>query len=393
MDLSGLATKMFSALSSVQDVRQSVATSLVSNAVNLMSNKKYKEAAGALRQATAMMPDYVDAYNMLGQAYQKLGKSSDAIKAYSNSLKLDNTQSEVHLTLANLYVDQKNYTEAQKSLKAAINADPTDPVPHYTLGLLLQQQGNAQQAEAEFVKTIRLAPKDGNAYYGLATAQRAQGRDSEAIQNLKKAMEFKRGFAAAMSELGEIYASQGDETKAQEMVTALQALDTDQADTFAADLQETLRKPQMTGVVTDQSSFNTGMGTTPLLALDPTVFVKPGAMKEFSMTFQFDTSMDSQSVTNIMNWKIGRSSGGTGGLYDNGLYRSTDRASFILPTKVTYNPVNQQATVYFPLYQNDDLSGTIDTSRLTFKFMGVDQNGKSMDTSADEYNAWAGKAF
>jgi hypothetical protein len=103
--------------------------------------------------------------------------------------------------------------------------------------------------------------------------------------------------------------------------------------------------------------------------------------------------MDTKSVTDIMNWKVGKSTGGSGGLYDNGLYKPTDRASFILPSRVTYNPVDQQATVYFSLYQNDDLSGTIDTSPLTFTFKGVDQNGKSMDTSADEYNAWANKAF
>ena len=393
MDLSGSVTKMFSALTSVQDVRASVATSLVSAGVNLLSDKKYKEAAGALRQATAMAPDNSDAYNMLAQAYQGLGDTANAVKAYSNSLKVDNTQSEVHINLANLYIDQKKYTEAQASLKAASYADPSDPVPHYTLGLLLQQLEKPKEAESEFRQTIRLAPTDGNAYYGLATALKAQGRNDEAIQNLQKAMQLKRNFAAAMSELGEIYAGQGEEAKAQEQVAALKALETSQADTFAADLEETLRKPKLMGVVTAQSSLNTSMGSTSLLAIDPTVFVQPGAMKEFSMTFQFDTNMDAESVTNIMNWKVGRSSGGTGGLYNNGLYSATDRASFILPSKVTYNPVNQQATVYFPLYQNEDISGTIDTSHLTFKFKGVDQNGKAMDTSADEYNAWADKAF
>jgi Flp pilus assembly protein TadD len=393
MELNSSVQKMFSALTSVQDVRTSVATSLVSSGVNLLQQKKYKEAAGALRQATAMAPDNVDAYNMLAQAYQKLGKNEEAVKAYVISLKLNNTQSTVHTNLANLYIDQKKFTEAQASLKAASRADSSDPVPHYTLGLLLQQLEKPKEAEAEFRQTVRLAPNDGNAYYGLATALRAQGRDDEAIQNLQKAMKLKRDFAAAMSELGQIYAAQGNEAKAQEQVAALKALQTSQAAGFAAGLEETLRKPKILGVVADKSSFNTKLGSTPLLAVDPAVFIQPGSAKEFSMTFQFDTSMDTKSVTDIMNWKVGKSTGGSGGLYDNGLYKPTDRASFILPSRVTYNPVDQQATVYFSLYQNDDLSGTIDTSHLTFTFKGVDQNGKSMDTSADEYNAWANKAF
>lgn len=393
MDLTGSVTKMFSALNSVQDVRLGVANSLISAGVNLLEKKKYKEAAGALRQATALAPDNVDAYNMLAQAYQKMGKKEDAVKAYVISLKLNESQSAVQLNLSNLYIDQKKYAEAQKSLKAASKADPADPVPHYTLGLLLQQMEKPKEAEAAFRQTIRLAPRDGNAYYGLATSLRSQGRTDEAIQNLQKAMQFKRGFDAAMVELGRAFADQGNEAKVEEQISALKSLGTAQADSFAVELQELLRKPKITGVVTEKSSLNAAMGSTPLVALDPVVFAQPGTMKEFSMTFQFDTSMDVESVTNIMNWKVGRSSGGAGGLYDNGLYKPTDRASFILPSKVTYNPVNQQATVYFPLYQNEDATGTVDTKRLTFKFQGVDQNGKAMDTSGDEYNAWAGKAF
>jgi len=393
MDLTNSVTKMFSALNSLQGTRDSVASAAVTNGLNLMQNKKYKEAAAAFRQATAMKPDYVDAYNMLGSAYQKLGQTKDAVNAYVISLKLDKSQASVHTTLANIYVDQKEYTKAQAAFKAASQADPTDPVPHYTLGLLLQQMGNSKDAEVAFQKTVRLSPNDGNAYYGLATAQKALGQTDAAISNLKKAMQLKRGFVAAMSELGQIYVSLSQDDKAQEQIDALKLLGTDQATAFANGLAEALRKPMITGKVADQSTLNTNMGTTSLIALDPTVFVKPGAVKEFSMTFQFDTSMDSSSVTNVANWKIGRSSGGTSGLYDNGLYRSTDRAAFIMPSKITYNPVSQQATVYFPIYQNDDLSGTIDTSRLTFKFMGVDQNGKAMDTSADEYNDWAKKAF
>lgn len=393
MDLTNTVTKMFSALNAQQDVRDSVARAAVTSGLNLMEKKKYKEAAAAFRQATAMKPDYVDAYNMLGNAYQKQGQTKEAVNAYVISLKLDKSQSSVHTTLANIYVDQKKYTEAQASLKAASRADPANPLPHYTLGLLLEQQGKSKEAEAEFRKTVQLSPNDGNAHYGLATALKSQGRTGEAIQSLQRAMQLKRNFAPAMVELGRIYAKEGQDAKVEEQITSLKGLKTSQADGFVAELQELLRKPKITGMVTEKSSLNTALGTTLLTALDPAAFIKPGGMKEFSVTLQFDTDMDSASVTNPMNWKIGRSSGGTGGLYDNGLYRPTDRAGFVLPSKVSYNPVDKQATIYFPLYQNADATGTIDTNRLTFKFMGVDQNGKVMDAASDEYNQWAKTGF
>lgn len=393
MESQSLTEKMFSALLSQDDLRSSASTTALSSGLKLMEQKKYKEAAASFRQATALKPDNVDAYNMLGSALQKQGDNKGAERAYGISLKLNKNQPQVHTTLANMYIDQKRYDDAKKSLLAASQADRSNPLPHYTLGLMLQQNGSSKEAEAEFRQAVRLAPKDGNAYYGLATSLHSQGREDEAIPLLQKAMELKKDFAPAMKELGVIYAKQGEEGKAQELVAALKRLDTSQGSAFAEDLEEVLRKPRIVGVANSPSNMQYKTGTTPLLAIDPSLYITPGATKEFNITFQFSTEMDARSVTDITNWKIGRSSGGTGGLYDNGLYRPTDRAAFVMPTRVTYNPVDKQATVYFPIAQNDDASGTIDFSHLTFKFQGVDQSGKSMDKSADQFNGWADKPF
>lgn len=388
-----LVDKMFAPMLMQQDVRDNVATSVLSGGMKLMEMGKYKEAASAFRQATALRPDYIDAYNMMGTAYQKLGDTKNAEKAYDISLKLDKTQDEVHMTMANMYIDQKRTADAQKSLQAAMRSNPANALPHYTLGLLLQQNDKPKEAEAAFRQALRLAPNDGNAYYGLATSLVAQDRDNEAIPLLQKAMQLKRDFAPAMIELGKVYAKQGNEYKAEEMIKSLKALQTSQGDSFVADLQEFMRKPQLLSVVDDKTTMQYKTSGSPLLAIDPSVYIQPGASKEFSITFQFSTDMDIKSVTNFANWQISRSNGGTSGLYDNGLYKPTDRAGFVMPSRVTYNPVDKQATVYFSITQNSDATGTVDFKHLTFKFNGVDQSGKAMDTSADQFNGWANKAF
>jgi Flp pilus assembly protein TadD len=393
MDLNAATEKMFSALNSQQSIRDSVANTAMTSGITLMQKKKYKEAAAAFRQATSLKPDYVDAYNYMADAYLRTGNRKEAAQAYNISLKLDQTQEQVHINLANMHIEDKKFTDAQKELQAAIRDNPASTVAHYTLGHLLLQMDKPQEAKLEFQKTIRLAPSDGNALYGLGLAQNKLGETDSAVATLKQAQKFKRDSAPIMFELGKAYMTLDQKDKVQEQITALQNSADPQAATLADDLSRMVQQPKIIGINAEKSSINLNMGTIQILALDSSL-VAPGARKEFSVQFQFDSEMDAASVTNTSNWHIGKSKGVTAGLYDNGLYRPTDRATaIILPSRVTYNPVEKTATVYFPISQNETSSGTIDPSHLTFKFQGNDVAGKSMDQTADEYNGFAGTSF
>lgn len=388
------ADKIAASLATQQSSKESIAQSALSNGLTLYQKGKYKEAAASFRQATALKPDYVDAYNYMSLANQKLGKTTEAINAYKISLSLDGSQDAIHVALANVYSSVKKYEEAQKELKAGIRSNPTSQLVYYTLGLLQLQLGKNSEAEASFRQTVRLVPNDGNAYYGLGAALNKEGRNADAVTQLKKAMDLKADFAPAMAEMGKAYIALGKNDKAQEMITKLQKLRTTQANGFVADLQTQLRQPKMTGVDTKKSSFNAAFGQTALLAIDPTTFIQPGASKEFTMTFTFDSTMDAKSVSNVANWSISKARGVSAGLYDDGLYKPTDRSAMTTtPSRVTYNPVDHSATVYFKLYQDDTVTGTIDTKHLTFSFKGTDANGKKMDTTADQYNGFAAKPF
>jgi hypothetical protein len=104
--------------------------------------------------------------------------------------------------------------------------------------------------------------------------------------------------------------------------------------------------------------------------------------------------MDAKSVMDVTNWRISKAGNALqGGVYDNGLYRPTDTAVPALPTRVSYDPSTQEATVVFSLRQNADSSGTIDPSRVVFSFLGKDITGKKLDSNANEYDGYVGKVF
>jgi tetratricopeptide (TPR) repeat protein len=392
--LSTSVSKLYSALTLNQTTyRQSAATNALSAGLTQYQNGNYKAAAASFRLATAFQPDSTDSYNYLAKADLKLGKTTEAIKAYKNSLEIDSSQGDTYVDLASIYIDNKNYTEAEKVLKKGSQQDPTNSLPIYTLGLLqLNNLDKPKEAAESFRKTIRIEPNDGNAYYGLGAALNKQGDYKGAITQLKKALSLEKDSAPAMYELGSAYASLGKTDETKKLISQLEDLETTEASNLASDLQVAINQPKIIGVNKDKSTFKTSLGAVSLLALDPT-FVTPSASKTFSMTFKFDSEMDIKSVTNIANWSVGRSKGAIAGLYDNGTYRSTDRSATVMATKVTYNPVSKEATVYFPISQNSSGTGTIDTSHLTFTFKGTDANGKKIDSSADQYNGFSGKSF
>ncbi len=105
--------------------------------------------------------------------------------------------------------------------------------------------------------------------------------------------------------------------------------------------------------------------------------------------------MDVSSVMDTTKWNIRKASGIEEGYYNNGVYTSDrhDATFSPIPKLVTYDPTTLRATVTFSINQNAEGNATIDPSRLVFRFSGVDINGRSMDTTADEYDQHAGVSF
>jgi hypothetical protein len=132
---------------------------------------------------------------------------------------------------------------------------------------------------------------------------------------------------------------------------------------------------------------------TPLSALDG-YLVTASAEKTFTMTFQFDKEMDRESVENVLNWNIGRSTqSGPGQAYNYGRpVPDTEVALPPFPKHVYYDADNLTATVYFTIRQNEAADGTIDPTHMEFKFSGEDAYGHKMDPKYDQFMGFSGIA-
>jgi tetratricopeptide (TPR) repeat protein len=369
--------------------RAQLAQYSIMRAATYLQNNNNDDALKAFKQALAFDPQNTTAQTYIGKINLAKGNNSEAIKTFKTMVLAQPTSVDAQMNLANAYLQDKQYVESEKVLKTAARLDPTNPLPDYTLGLQYSDTNRLKEAENQFLKVKKIAPNDGNVYYALGMVYNKQGNFEEAAKNLEKSLFLKKNFPAANFELGVAYDALGRTDDAQKQLSILQTSSTAQA----LDLQFILEKPKIN--VMDQEknkNFNQLLGpATPLWMLDTTLLA-PSSSSQISVAIQFNNEMDMASVMNISNWGISRANNADGGYY---IQQNTGREAAIptAPTFVSYNPETLQANVFFTVKQNAAGNATIDPSHLVFKFTGVDAAGRQMDTTGDEIDGAALKAF
>jgi tetratricopeptide (TPR) repeat protein len=387
------AYDVFTALASQPTQQTALANSALSSGLGFYQKKDYTRAAKEMQRAIALDPTNTQALNYLGNTYLAQKKNREAVKLYKTSLAMDPTQDKLHMSLGNIYLGEKKYNDAEKEFKASMKLNPTDTVAPYTLGQMYQQQGRYAEAEKQFKQVIRMAPTDANPLYALGAVYNKEGKYADAVKVLTQAVKLKPKMAAAHLELGSAYGALDDTNNAQREVDILTKLDEAQG----ALLEATIAKPKMVaagGGLVD--TFPTALGmNTPVWTLNVIPGQPTDTAKEFSLTFSFDSKMDAESVQNTSNWSITKASGGAAGYYNN-LLPVLPTEAYIPqnPTRVTYDPTQQQATVTFLLSQSvNGVATTIDPSHMVFKFTGTNNKGKTMDPTADQFDGAAQLPF
>jgi superkiller protein 3 len=135
----------------------------------LIAQKRYADAEAWLRKYAAQNPQDAQARAQLGRLLAAEGKTSEAI-ATLQPLSGPGTSPATNRTLAELYLDNKQYAEAAPLLQQAMEKNQADPQLHMDLGLALLHLLKYAEAEGELIKAIQLQPGLTEAYFDLAYA-------------------------------------------------------------------------------------------------------------------------------------------------------------------------------------------------------------------------------
>jgi tetratricopeptide (TPR) repeat protein len=387
-------TDIFSATIQQSAQLESLANNALSKGIDLYTRQDYEGAIKEFRRSIGLAPNSsysTDAASYMANAYLALGDTQGAIKAYDDALKRSPNRDDIAISLGNVYFAEENYDEAIKAYEKAVSVWPSSS-NHYALGQAYMNAGRYSDADNEFNTVLRMDPYQPNGNYGLGLNFSRQGRYEDAILQFKEAIRLDGKFYDGYAELGYAYADLGEIDQAQRIVDNLEQVESDLADTLSRYIYK-VDPPKFMFAYAD-TGFNYQMPwKTPLSALD-SYLATANAEKTFTMKFQFDKEMDRESVENVLNWSIGRSTqSGPGQAYNFGRpVPDTEATLPPFPEHVYYDADNLTATVYFTLRQNGAADGTIDTAHMEFKFSGEDAYGHKMDPQYDQFMGFSGIA-
>jgi superkiller protein 3 len=144
-------------------------------------------AIAEVREAIRLSNHVVDHF-VLGKLLQRKGLLDEAIASYNKAMELDpKCAARAYRGLGCALTRQDKYDDAVVALRAALRLEPNNAVAHHNLGLCLQAKGDLDGAEGAYREAVRLDGKHhGAAIDHLAELLLSGGNLKEAIATYQK---------------------------------------------------------------------------------------------------------------------------------------------------------------------------------------------------------------
>ncbi len=135
-------------------------------------------------------PEYVILYNLIGSAYQNLGKYLEAKNFFKDGLKLDNKNTALMNNLAMSYKNLLQYDLAEKLYLEILKINNKYLNAYINLGNLKRDLNKFDEAIKLYETALTINNKNPIVYYSLALAHQGVGNFEKSIFFSKKALEI-----------------------------------------------------------------------------------------------------------------------------------------------------------------------------------------------------------
>lgn len=177
----------------------------------LLEHGYVQEAVAELTvAATQIGPGLVEANNLLGIAYDRLGWHKQAADAYNRALTVAPKDPNVIANLGYSLYLANDYAGALKRLKQAAQLSPGQPVIYNNLGIVLARTSKYEEA----YKYFAIASNEYDAHLKLASILEDQHRDRDAVKHYEAALQMQPGASAILERLVALYERTGERNKA-----------------------------------------------------------------------------------------------------------------------------------------------------------------------------------
>ena len=200
-----------------------------------MAAERHFQAIEAYSGAVALKPDSMLAHLKRGAVYQNQNELEAALRDLRDAVELDPSALLAIELLGDVNASLNRAERAVERYEAYINLDERNARVHYKLGLSRYRAGRIDTAVTALQQALKLDPALGDAHYVLGLVLRDQNQLPAARRSLEDATRRLPASQTAPREaLAEVYALEGEHTKAINELEALAALDTTRADRLVA---------------------------------------------------------------------------------------------------------------------------------------------------------------
>jgi tetratricopeptide (TPR) repeat protein len=193
------------------------------------------EAAAAFQKALEKFPDYRQAHNNLGVLYVQMGRPVEAIRHFTEAIRLGAVDGTTYGLLGLAYVTVQNYVAAEECFRNAIVLNPE--VKDWEMGLI--QSMYSQEKYTEVISTmnrmIKLSPQDDKLWMLQANAYLGKKEPLAAASNFEIVDQMGKLPAASLNTLADIYVNEGLLAVAAEVY--LRAFEKDETSSVAGPLR------------------------------------------------------------------------------------------------------------------------------------------------------------
>jgi len=145
----------------------------------------FKAAIASFERALALRPQYIEAENNLGLAWQGLNDPAQALAAYRTAVTWQQdhpADAQPYLNLGALLTDQNQAEQALPYLHTAARLAPQNPKVHEELGRAYDARHELPQAQHELEQAAALAPSASGLHFKLGQIYRREGMRDRAEQ-------------------------------------------------------------------------------------------------------------------------------------------------------------------------------------------------------------------
>jgi len=180
---------------------------------------EFKKAEKELKLIKKKFPSNLEAKFLLVLLYIKQNKKEAAESEYEELLEnihhLRPEEVEICLSLANVYLDKKNYKGAENVLKETLKKNPDNEDLLYFLGYVYYEEGKVKKAIAIWKKVLKINPNHADSLNSLGYTYAEQGINlKEALVLIKKALKLSPKNGAYLDSLGWVYFKKKEYQKA-----------------------------------------------------------------------------------------------------------------------------------------------------------------------------------